>query len=299
MDPARKFAFLLLSAAIALACSVPSLPIPFLTSTATPIPPTSTALPTATETSVPTATETAVPTFTPIPPNTSTPTAAPGIPVSFGNVSLVIPAGLATGTTNSTVTDIEFPFFDSGSANMPQHSKLLLKGYAIQGTLLEPEILIFPAAQYAEYADLPRQIISTLHNVPYMDGQPLPPGLPGGAFNAHVGAVTFTTGHGIHYLAQFDQAVLPINNHEMIYYFHGLTDDGNVYVEAVLPVQAAILPADENPDSPVPVGGVPFTIDDLGSYFQAISDKLNATPPDQFTPTLTSLDALLQSITIK
>lgn len=299
MHTARRFAFVLAFAAIVQACSVSSIPLPFLSPSATPVPPTDTALPTATETPAPTATDTALPTFTAIPADTSTPIAPPDTPVSYGNVSLTIPAGLATGTTNSTVTDVEAPFFNSGGGEMPQHSKLVLNGYAAHGSLLDPQILVFPAAQYAQYTDLTKQIVSTLHDVPYVDGQPLPAGLPDGPFNAHVGAVSFSKGRGIRYLTQFDQAVLPVNNHELIYYFHGLTDDGNVYIEAVLPVQAAFLAPDENPASPLPVGGVPFNMDDLGSYFQTISDKLNATPPDQLTPTLTSLDALLQSITLK
>ncbi len=70
-------------------------------------------------------------------------------------------------------------------------------------------------------------------------------------------------------------------------------------VEAVLPVQAPFLPADYNQLTPLPAGGVPFNMDDLGSYFQNISDKLNATPPDGFTPSLATLDALMRSISIK
>ena len=97
-------------------------------------------------------------------------------------------------------------------------------------------------------------------------------------------------------MKEIDQAVLPVNNRELIYYFHGLTDSGDFYVEAILPLQAPFLAADEDPASPLPPGGIPFKMDNLGSYFQDVANKLNATPPDGFTPSLTTLDALIQSI---
>ncbi len=299
MHTAKRVIFALVSAALMLGCSLSSIQLPFLAQTPTPLPPTDTPVPTPTNTSVPTATETASPTFTPIPVDTSTPTSIPGVPVTFGNTSLVLPGGLATGTTNSTVTDVELPYTNPGGGAMPQHSKLVLTGYPIQGALLDPQILVFPAAQYAQYGDLTQQIVSTIRDVPYMDGQPLPPGLPAGPFNSHVGLVSFTHGHGIRYLTQIDQAPLPANNHELFYFFHGLTDDGNVYVEAILPVQVAFLQSDASPDTQPPAGGIPFTMNDLGSYYQAIGDKLNATPPGQFNPPLSTLDALLQSLTFK
>ena len=300
MHSPRRLMLIVLFAALALACGVPSIALPAFGASPTPVPPTDTPIPPATDTAtaVP-PTSTAMPTFTPIPVDTSTATAVPGIPVSFGNVSLTLPGDIGSGTTNSSVTDVEFPYTNPSNGDMPQHSKLVVTGYPVQGADLDPQILVFPAADYSKYADLTNQIISTLHDVPYMDGQPLPAGLPAGALSAHVGAVIFTKGHGIRYLTQFDQAPLPANNKALIYFFHGLTDDGNVYVEAIFPVQAEFLPADDQQNTPLPTGGIPFTMDDLGSYFQNIGDKLNATPPDQFSPSLITLDALVQSITIK
>ncbi len=299
MHTLKTFATVLVAAVLIAGCSLSSLPIPSLSPSPTPVPPTETSTPLPSDTPAPTLTDTAEPTFTAIPTQTGTPTVPPATTITYGNISLLLPASLGTGTTNSTVTDIELPYTNPGGAPMPQHSKLVITGYPIQGALLEPQIMVFPAAQYAQYGDLTGQIVSTLRDVPFMDGQPLPAGLPDGPFNAHVASIAFTQGHGIRYLTQFDQAPLPVNNHEMFYFFHGLTDDGNVYLEAVFPVQAAFLPADENPDSPLPQGGIPFNMDDLGTYFQNISDKLNATPPTLFTPPLTALDALLQSTTVK
>lgn len=295
MHKFSRVAFVIAAAAIILACALPSISLPGGFGASPTAPATDTALPAATNPALPAATDTAAPTNTPV---ISSPV-PPGTQVDYGTFHIWIPDGLATGTTNTTGTDVEFPYINPSSGQMPQHLKLVLDGYPIQGAVLDPQVMLFPAAEYSKYSDLTAQVISTLQTVPYLNGQPLPPGLPAGAFNAHAGAVTFANGHGIRYLTQFDQAPLPANNRELIYYFHGLTNDGNSYVQAILPLQAQFLPTDQDPNSPLPSGGVPFNMDDLGTYFQNISDKLNATPPGQFTPSLSVLDALLQSISIK
>ncbi len=298
-------------------CGTLPINIPAILASPTPIPsqtpalPTPTAAPVATETptvSTPTpvpSTFTAIPTFTQTSVAAGTATTTPivtggpaGAAIGYGNVTLVLPAGLGSDTVNTTTNDVEFPFQNPSNGEMPQHIKLVIGGYPLQGTLLQPQIMIFPAAKYASYTDFTRQIITALQSMQYYDGQPLPQGFPDGPFNAHVGSVQFAKGHGIRYLTQFDQAVLPINNHELIYYFHGLTADGSSYVEAVLPVQAPFLQADENPASRLPPGGIPFILDNLGTYFQDIANKLNATPPDGFTPSLSTLDAFIGSITV-
>ncbi len=306
---------LVATALLSSGCGAVPINIPALLSTPTTVPtgtavlPTATSTPAATETpaiatptqtpptftAIPTFTGTGAPASTPASPVTFTPGPA-GAAIGYGNVTLVLPDSLGSDTVNTTSTEVEFPYVNPSNGDMPQHVRLEITGYPVQGTVLQPQIMVFPAAKYAAYTDFTRQIIMTLQTMQYYDGQPLPAGLPDGPFNAHVGSVRFAGGHGIRYLTQFDQAVLPINNKELIYYFHGLTDDGTYYVEAVLPVQAAFLAPDENPASPLPANGIPFSMDNLDSYFQQIADKLNATPPDDFTPSLSALDALIQSI---
>ena len=235
-------------------------------------------------------------TDTAVPQPTATPV-RPAVPVSYENVSLNIPAGLAAGTTNTTVTDTEFPYINPGAGPMPQHTKIVLNDYVIEDTVLQPQILVFPAKDYAGYTDLTQKTVAALQGLKFTPGQPVPEGLPVGVLSAQVHPVTFGHGRGLAYLTQFDQAPLPINNRELIYYFHGLTADGSKYVEVILPVQAKFLPEDENPFSSLPSDGVPFTMENIQAYYQAVTAKLNATLTNKFTPPLSTLDALVQSIT--
>jgi hypothetical protein len=295
-----RLSFVLIAAVLILACGIPTFAIPALktspttapAATSTPViaPPTSPNGPTPTH---------AVPIGTSAPQPADTATAAPGTQVSYGNVSFTIPSGLGSGTVNTTSTEVEFPYMNPSNGDMPQHVRMVINSYPILGTSLQPQVMTFPAADYAQYAPLTQEVISALQGMQFMDGQPLPAGFPDGPFSAHVGALPFAGGSGIRYLTQFDQAPLPVNNQELIYYFHGLTSDGKTYVEVILPVQAAFLAPDNNPASDLPQDGIPFNMDNIGPYFQAVSDKLNATPPGGFTPSIDTLDALVQSISVK
>lgn len=230
------------------------------------------------------------------PPATASSSAPAGLPIAYGNLRLVIPPELATGTTNTTTADVEFPYTNPSLGPMPEHSKIILNGYPVQGTLFAPQITAFRAGEYSRYGPITQEIVVALQGLHYSAGQPLPSGFPAGVLDAKIQELDFAHGRGVRFLTQFDQAPLPVINHELFYYFQGLTTDGNWYVQAILPVQAPILAADDNPASPLPPGGIPFDTNQLQAYFDAVSAKLNATSPEQFTPSLASLDALIQSI---
>lgn len=283
MPKLTKALLIFVFASPALACSAISGSAPAVPSAQPSVIPSGTALPAPANTAAPASTSTAGP---------------QGSTVSFNDLSLTLPANLASGTTNSASADVEFPYINPSAGDMPEHTKMVLNGYQPQGTVLEPQVLVFPAAAYAQYTDLTGQIISTLQGLQYTAGQPLPQGLPAGQFSAQVLAVKFTNGRGLRYLTQFDQAPLPVNNRELIYYFHGLTNDGSKYVEVILPIQAPFLAPDENPSSPLPTGGIPFAMDQFEAYLTQVAQKLDATSPDQFSPSLGALDALVQSISI-
>jgi len=188
----------------------------------------------------------------------------------------------------------------------PAFVQFTLVNYPVQGSLLKPMIYVYPAAKYAgdntgaaESIRRLRALISgpgkdfKLQTVPFV-----PAFNATQTFIARAMPLKFKNGAGIRMLTQYDQAPIPANNHELIYHFEGLTNDGAYYVIAVLPVNAITLPADGNPASAVPAGGIPFNQDDPAAYFQAVSQNLNDAAPDSLTPKLNLLDALVQSIKI-
>ncbi len=221
-----------------------------------------------------------------------------GTQVDTAEVSLLIPNGVANDATSATTTEVELPYINPGFGDMPSHIKLTLNLYALSGTRLEPEILIFRANEYTGYSELTGMMMEELRSLQYTDGQPLPEHL-GSDFSAQIHGVNFQNGHGVRYLTQIMTNFMSINNHDLYYYYQGMTNDGNYYVQAILPINAAYLPADDNPNTPLPAGGIPFNMDDFPGYLDAVTQKLNSTDSFNFNPYLHALDELISSMQVK
>ncbi len=111
----------------------------------------------------------------------------------------------------------------------------------------------------------------------------------GSALAAQVKRLSFDGGQGVRYLAQLGQGPAPINNQELFYTFQGLTDDGEHYVAAILPIT--------HPSLPASAASVP-TADDFAQYLSDTTEALNVQPDASFQPSLGELDALMQSLSV-
>lgn len=220
-----------------------------------------------------------------------------GTLVNTAEVSFLIPNGIANDTTSVTNTEVEYPFVNPSNGAMPQHVKLTLNLYALNDTQFEPHILIFRAAEYAQYTENSASIINEMQSLQYVDGQPLPEKLDSD-FMAQIHAVNFKNGHGVRYLTQVFMNFQAVNNTELHYYYQGMTDDGKYYVQAILPINAPFLAADGDPNGPLPADGIPFNGDDFPGYLNAVAQKLNSTDTFSFTPYLEHLDAMIESMQV-
>jgi len=228
-----------------------------------------------------------------------------GTPVSFENVSFVIPNGLAGSAHAEKMTAV-----DSNSGApweiAPTHLRFTLTGYPLPSKFHEPRIFVYPADEYAQVNPIAAEQIGnikkilagstilqeTLPRVPWFNAELL--------IAARIQIIPSQNGRGVRTLTQYAQYAAPINNHELFYHFAGVTSDGNYYVIAILPITAPILAEDEKPEASVPAGGVPIPAD-IGitnSYYSAVTGKLNSLAPDAYTPSLPLLDSLIQSIQV-
>jgi hypothetical protein len=247
-----------------------------------------------------------------LPPPATVPAPVEGMAFSFPGGGFVIPTGLATGATSESIpavaADESAPWWDTA----PAHIKVTLQGYALQGRFHEPQIVIYPAVEYAaaneSVARNLEQLIAQLADpsapisedawpqVPFFNAGPL--------IGAKSEVIHFRGGQGLRLITEYAQFFAPINNNDLFYHFQGLTDDGSMYIVAILPVTAPLLATDAGPASLPPAGGVPFpgyeTIDEalLEIYYRSATDLLNGTAPDLFQPSLSSLDALIQSLEV-
>jgi hypothetical protein len=102
----------------------------------------------------------------------------------------------------------------------------------------------------------------------------------------------FNGGKGIRYITYYSQGISPAVDWFAFYTFQGRTEDGQYYLSAVLPVRTNLLP-DEQPG----MGAQP-DLNGLASLLQDQITRINAQPDDQFTPSLSQLDALIAGVKI-
>ena len=194
----------------------------------------------------------------------------------------------------------------------PAYIRLTLQGYVLQDKFFQPQIMVYPAAEYAAASNGAAISIPRLQAILASPSAPMTndvlPRLPYVNAEQAIGAapkiIAFKNGSGVRVLAEYAQYFAPINNHDLFYHYEGLTSDGKSYVVATLPINAGFLAPESDPASVVPAGGVPFPgMDNTDSkvfvtYYQAVADMLKAAPPDAFQPTLTDLDSLIQSLQV-
>ncbi len=209
----------------------------------------------------------------------------------------------------------ELPTTKIGTTEVaPEHLQLKLEGYALQDKLHQPQIYVYPAEAYAQaqqYGAAAQSLERLRALLARQAGESVTkqelPSAP--FFNAaqiiasHIKVVLFQSGRGVRVLPQYAQGLVPINNTELIYHFEGLTNDGQHYVIAILPVTAPGLPEDAKPGATGPEGGVPMpdlnsANPDMPGYYANVQQMLDGLQPGAFTPNLDQLDALIGSLTI-
>ncbi len=285
-----------------------------LTACGTPAPASPTVAPAPTVVSAPTLanpTAFASPTAKPEPPATPTESAPTGTAVSFDRLSLIVPTGLATGGTGTLMPEAKGDSVAPWDV-APEHIQLKLEGYPLDGKMFPPQIYVYPAQAYAQLqergaaAQSLERLRAGLASSSMVNVKELP-AVPffnvSQALAAQVKVIPFRNGRGVRMLAQYAMARAIINNHELIYHFEGLTDDGQSYVIAILPVSAPGLPEKGEPGSVAPAGGVPIPDwNDMNAnwmgYYGDVRQMLQGLEPGAYNPNLDQLDALIRSLTI-
>ncbi len=291
--------------AFGMLCACHALP-PAATPTKTQPPPTATntsppATPTSTKSLSPTAaiTRTRGPSWTKAP--TATATTAQDVKVELGVVKFVIPAGLADSATLETTTREELPFVNPSMGPFPEHWVAQLKGYRFSATDFDPRIIIFHADEWAEFDSGVIDGLRELHSHP---DQPPDPHLFVFRFSAQIYALSSARNTGIRYLTQYLTGNgHAINNQDIFYYYRGLSSDGGYYISAIMPVGAHFLQASSSSAAFMTAGMIPLPKDaddeTFSQYLQAVAQKINASKPEEWRPSLILLDELMRSVQIK
>ncbi|MBN8583182.1 MAG: hypothetical protein J0L96_21135 [Anaerolineae bacterium] len=230
--------------------------------------------------------------------------------VTFGRLSLDIPQSVASGASGRDyppVTNEDAPYWEK----TPGHLQVSLNDYyALQGKFHQPQIYVYPAMPYVELSNAAFESMHRLRNVMNPGVSITPDQLPtvpffnaAQVFASNIQAVSFQNGSGVRFLTEYAQNAASINNHELFYHFQGFNNDGEYYIIAILPITVPVLAETNDPGAAIPAGGIAFPDinnpnADYQGYYASITDLLNATSPDAFTPSLSQLDALIQSMQV-
>ena len=240
---------------------------------------------------------------------TPAPSSPNGNAVSFQNVSLVIPTGVATTALTGTVPALAPTTDGPGWDVAPEYIKIKLDNYAQYNTSHEALILVFPAQEYIAVNESAARNIGKLQAILNGSAAATAENLPSiplfnaaQVFAAQIQTVQFQNGSGVRFLTEYAQYFATANNHDLFYEFQGLTSDGKYYIIAILPTSHPQLAMDPDPALTIPSGGIPFPGYDsqtgIDAYYPAVVSLLNSAAPDSFSPAVPMLDALIQSISI-
>jgi putative hemolysin len=191
---------------------------------------------------------------------------------------------------------------------IPVHVGFSFRGYALPNTFHEPRIHIYPVSAFSASSEGAADTVTSLRSL--LDGGRLP--APGGGFegktipilppfnagqllHTQVALLEFQNGQGVRFLTQYAQYYAPINNSDLFYTFQGLTDDGEYYVAAILPVAHPSLPADS---AEIPGGDPDAFAATYETYANDVALQLAGYAASEFTPDLALLDAMIASLEV-
>ena len=256
--------------------------------------------------------ETSTPIVTSILPEPSaTNPASNSADVSYMGTSFTIPLGLANDTQNEIVPRAVSSDPNVAALNVwPEHTRIVLQGYPLQGKMYEPQIQVFPADEYQKMSADPaismydaRSMITTLQyiiatdNFPSQDADTLPttnplPTLPDWhaqqIFHAQETILSFKNGNGIRYITSYSQAAFPDIGSNLVYSFQGITLDGKYYLSVMMPIELAGL--ESMPDSVANPDQYPNYLNTTVGRLREAGNSLN--------PSIESLDALVESLLV-
>ncbi len=235
----------------------------------------------------------------------------PGQPFAYDILTGTIPPGLASNISGETFAQAlgdDLPPWEV----TPGHIEIGLDGYILSEKFHRPRLYVFPVFGLAAAQQGAASNINRLNEILSNPGAPLTaqnlPGVhffnAGAVFAANAQIIPFQNGSGVRALTIYAQYFAPANNEDLFYHFQGLSDNGQTYIIAILPVTHPGLPRDSQ-DEAMPPGsnfpafpGYEASEQALADYYRTVSDLLTAAAPDSFSPSLNDLDSLIQSLLV-
>lgn len=115
-------------------------------------------------------------------------------------------------------------------------------------------------------------------------------------FRAGTHYLEFKAGHGVRYLTVYQSDPLPLTSADVVYVFHGLTADDKYWVTLNFPLGSHLLPPSDA--AMAALSDYDQFVAGQAAYLEGIRKRLAAARPEDFTPRLDRLDAMIESLEI-
>ncbi len=230
--------------------------------------------------------------------------------VSTGGIQLTIDKDFATGVSINTLP-ADDPAPGPGFAE-PASTQIAFinppPGFAPESILT---VRLYRTADFEGYPEhqarmtqlqllledmTPEALTQFMQPAATMDGNPPLPFIPvyphGSALQARAEFFETPMFRGVRYIGAFAAAAEPFNSRSFLYTYQGISSDGSLYLSAQAFVNTTLFP-----DEPGPIDPATF-MDNFGQYVQESIATINAGTPEDFSPNLADVDAIVQSITV-
>ncbi len=224
------------------------------------------------------------------------------------NLNAIDFSGVTFAYDKSIASDVQPSIIEARSGTdtppwdqSPQQKSFEFTGYSVTGANLTPRIAIYPVQEYVDLnpdvsdsVESLQQLLNDRQTTDLPDSLPfLPTWNAGQVMYAKAKFLDFKSGSGIRYVTQYAQGVVPVSSGAIFYTFQGLSQDGNWWVSAVLPLSNPILP------DPSTITLDQNFMSNFKTYVADVKEQLNNQPDNSYQPDLALLDAIFESLELK
>jgi len=222
--------------------------------------------------------------------------------VIYQGVSFSFNPMIAGSVTSSTIPGQNMGDDYMPGDTYPTYVEFSFNTYAVPDHFHWPRIAVYPVEEYQNISSLASDNFDTMQLAllnQYGGGTSstlpfLPPWNAARFFASNVVYFDFQNGKGVRYLSMFGQAAYPVDNQNLFYTYQGMTNDGQYYISAILPVTHTGLPYDGSSQ----VADWETFYDTFPSYLDDMVFWLDGQSSGSFTPSLDLLDEMLASFSV-
>ncbi|MBN1371930.1 MAG: SH3 domain-containing protein [Anaerolineaceae bacterium] len=233
------------------------------------------------------------------------PTAPSGAKVNYQGVSFTYDLSLAQSVSAKIVpAERGEPGYGGWIGPAPEYYQFDFERYQLVDTFHRPQVLIYPIQEFAAVNEMAGDQLDELENYLNQPGAThkylpfLPMWNAGQVFYARPTIVNFMNGEGVLYLTCFAQAILPVDGDCLFYTYQGLTYDKQYYVSAIFQVDHAGLLSAENTNLYKEAENS-MDASAYETYLSTVREQLNNWPAEEFTPSLSKLEVLVNSLSVQ